>query len=569
MKHRASLVVLAAISLVPAWSLPSLASGMNVRAASNSARAPVSKSPSPSAKFREEVAAKPSGLVQNVQAVNGHLAWAEQRGSSTVRLDGVQQGRKYDAVQDLAFSPDGDHLAFFAQTQSGWFLVLDGQPRSEAFSDVMPLVFQPNGSSWAFAACGDVNLCQVIVNGRPEKIYTHVTSPEYSLDGKRLAYLAESNGKWNAIVNGQIIGPPMEECSSFGFSPDSTRFYVAGRTKKLGWTYFVDGVMGPGFTVLSPIAFSSDGKHYVYGGSGTQLGFKKDTTSGAIVTDGKMGPSFNGKGLPGEWTLLMDAAIATPEVYFGAPLIGPFFGPMVLRPGSHVFSPNLNGISDPVFDPDGSAAYAARRAAHDVVVIDGAQTGPSFEDVASDVVFSKDGRHSAYVALQHESFVDVIDNNPGHSVLLVPKPKPPAPNLDDDSSVKPPPPAPPNVSGFSVGWAVLTPKATHFAYEIVHGRENFRLGHTQRAERAVVIDGQSGQRFNSLAISPIQFSDDERHYWYTVFGAKGSQSLVVVDGLESKLYDNMTPVQWDDSAKQIVFFGRKGSRLVHVTFPLN
>lgn len=544
--------------------------------------APTSKTPRSSSEFRESLVAKTSGLVQSVQAANGHLAWAEQRGSSTVHLDGVQQGRKYDAVEYLEFNPDGGHLAFFAQSdqnQSAWFLVLDGQPRSEAFPTLRPLIFQPTGSSWAFAACGNTNLCQIIADGHSQKIYAQVTSPVYSPDGKKLAYLAESDGKWIAIVNGQIIGPPMAECSSFGFSPGSTRFYVAGRAKKLGWTYFVDGVPGPGFAVLSPIAFSSDDKHYIYAGSGTQLGFKKDATSGAIVTDGQKGPLFNGKGLPGEWTLLMDAAVATPEVYFGSPLLGPFFGPMVLRPGSHVFSANLNGVSDPVFDSEGNPAYAARRAAHDVVVIDGAQTGPSFDDVASDVVFSAEGRHSAYVATRSFDFVPVIDNEPGKPFLLDPKAAENSAKITRAAEDLPPPdpesgnyapkPSPPNLSAFSVGWAVLTPNATHFAYEIVHGRENFRLGRTQRAERTVVIDGQPGQEFNALSISPIRFSDDDRHYWYTVAGAKGSQSLVVVDGLESKVYDNVSSTEYDKSGGQIVFFGRQGSRLLRVTFPLN
>lgn len=523
-----------------------------------------------SSKFSETVVAKTSGLVQTVQAANGHLAWTEQKGPCTVHRDGAQEGRKYDSIQYLEFSPSGEHLAFFAQNQSNWFLVLDGQPRSESFPNVMPLVFQPRGASWAFPACGTTNICQMIVDGRPEKIYEQLTSPVYSADGKKLAYLAEANGKWYAIINGAIIGPPMEDHASFGFSPDSSRFFVAGTEKKLGWTYFVDGVAGPGFVQLSPIVFSNDGKHYVYGGSEMQLGFKKNQTSGLIVADGKEGPLFHGSGLLGEWTLLLDASIATPELYFGSPLIGPLLRPLVLHPGASIFSPKLNGISDPVLDPLGNAAYAARRAAHDVIVMDGSQTGPSFDDVSSDVVFSSDGQHSAYVALRGLNFVQVVDSRPGKFVSLDPKAaSKPAENPPPDPDTGDAPATPLNPDDFSVGWAVLAPHATHFGYEIVHGRTNFHRGRTQRAERTVVVDGAPGPQFNALSISPIEFTDDGQHYWYAVDGAKGSRSLVIIDGLESRLYDNITPPQYDDSSQQIVFFGRKGSRLVRVTFPLH
>lgn len=575
MNHRAHLMVFSATLLVVTCAFPCFASTPAVRAAAKAATSAASKPPSVSAKFQEQVVVKTSGLVQFVQAANDHLAWAEQKGAWTVLLNGAPQGRKYDGVQDLEFSPDGRHLAFFAQSQSGWFLILDGSSRSEAYSTVMPLVFGPDGSSWAFGACVNENLCRIVVDGQPEKVYEQVSSPIYSPDGKRLAYLAESNGKWYAIVNGAIVGPPMQDCASFGFSPDSSRFFVAGKEKKLEWTYFIDGSGGPRFMQVSPIAFSSDGKHYVYGGSEMQLGFKKNQTSGLIVSDGKEGPLFQGTGLPGEWVFLLDAPVITAEISTGAGVITPFlFQPRGMRPGASILSPKLNGISDPVLDTGGIPAYAARRAAHDVVVIDGSQTGPSFDDVSSDVVFSDDGKHSAYVALRGLYFVPVVDNQPGKSISLdvnyekaTSEPAESSPPPDPHTGNYPP--AKRNPTSFSIGWAVLPPHATHFAYEIVHGRENFRLGHTQRAERIVVIDGQPGPKFNALAISPVHFSGDEQHYWYAVLGAKGSKGLIVADGLESKLYDNMTPPQYDGFSKQIVFFGREGSRLVRITFPLN
>lgn len=546
------------------------------------------KSGGHAAKFQEQLVGKISGgsKFEDLQASNGHVAWVEQKASTSkwiVYRDGQQVGGKYDGVKYLEFSPDGEHLAFFGQRNSRWLLVLDGQERSRSFADVTPLVFEPHGPSWAFSACAAEDTCTMIVGGHtavmPRETYDQVSPPQYSLDGKHLGFLVQFNGRWTAIVDGKAIGPPMKGYACLGFSPDAAHFFVCGTTNKAEltypqWTYFVDGAPGPYFAQVSPITFSSDDRHYAYGGSRSQVAFNKDKTSGTIVLDGKPGTEFQGRGLPGAWVTLLNAPIIAAEVYSG----GSFISPVVLVPGhlisgSRVLSASLNGVSDPVFDVHGNLAYAARRGKDDVVVFDGTKSGLRFDDVVSDVVFTDDALHSAYVALRGREFVEVLDDQPGKAVPLDDSPQRVQPRKPDPTDLNATPgtdePLPPPIPKASIGWTELTPHATHFAFEMVKGGIRFDAGKTLRAERTVVLDGQPEKEYNALGISVVQFSKDEKHYWYTVFDPSGKQGLVVVDGHESKPYSNLTGAQFDPAGNGIIFFARSGKKLLRVTLPLN
>ena len=538
------------------------------------------KSSGHAAKFQEQSVGKISGgsKFEDLQASNGHVAWVEQKASTSkwvVYRDGEQMGGKYDGVKYLEFSPDGGHLAFFGQRNLRWLLVLDGQERSPEYADVTPVSFQPQGASWAYGACVGEDVCTMIAGGHradmPRETYEQVTPPQYSLDGKRLGFLVQLNGKWTAIVDGKTLGPPVDAYSCLGFSPDAVHFFACGKRKKLGWTYFIDGVPGPYFAQLGPIIFSNDAKHSLYGGSGMQFGFAKNRTTGAIVLDGKEGKTFQGSGMTGEWTILLDASMVAGEAY-GANFVAPvLFSPGYLISGPRALLAKLNGVSDPTFNQDGDPVYAARRGKSDVVVFDGTKSGPRFDDVVSDVVFTDDALHSAYVALRGQEFVEVLDNQPGKAVLLEDSSqrsharKPDPTDLDATSDTGEPPPF--NPRPFSVGWTALSPDARYFAFEIVKGGIRFNAGKTLRAERTIVLDGQPGKRYSALGISVLQFSKDEKHYWYTVSGASGKRGMVVVDGHESKLYNNLTEAQFVAASNAIMFFARKGSHILGITIP--
>jgi len=478
--------------------------------------------------FEEElIVAVPLGSeLKGWTARENHVAWMEGKaGAWIVRFDGKQQGGAFEDILMIAMSPDGAHLHFIGKRNGMEVHVVDGQDRSPEYTSFKNLVFQPHGDSIAYSACTEKKKCRLFVDEKPQGAeYEDISRPLYSSDGKRLAYFAKRDKIWIAIVDGKQTGPDLETFGYWGFSDDASHFYSAAWVKGAKkWTYLVDGAEGPVFEALSPIAFSSDSKHFAYSGADAHPGFKKQKTSGTVVLDGKPLASYEGKGLAGAWTALAGSSES-------------------MATGPRDFDPDFHGVSTPGLDANGNLIYAARRDKGDVVVMQGDQAGPSFDDIVSAIAFTDDGAHFAYVARRGDNLVEVRSTQPGPTF-----------------------PASAQVDG--VTWVELSTDGAHMAYELVRGGRYFKTGYSRRARRTVVIDGQLGKEYNALGISPVRFSKDRRHYYFGVEGAEAKRVLIVVDGQESKLYDTVGGYSLAPDGKGLTFIAQDSSRLLRVTYP--
>jgi hypothetical protein len=478
--------------------------------------------------FKEElIVAVPSGSeLKDWTARENHVAWIEGKaGAWIVRFDGKQQGGTFEDISTIAISPDGAHLHFIGKRNGMEVHVVDGQDRSPQYTSVTNLVFQPHGDSIAYSACTEKKKCRLFVDEKPQGAeYEDIIRPHYSSDGKRLAYFARRNKIWIAIVDGKQIGPDLEEFGHWGFSHDASHFYSAAWVKgEKKWTYLVDGAEGPGFDAISPLAFSSDSKHFAYSGADSHPGFKKQKTSGTVVLDGKPLASYEGKGLSGSWTGLGGSY-------------------ELMATGPRDFDADFHGVSNPGLDTKGNLIYAARRDKGDVVVMQGDQAGPSFDDIVSGIAYTDDGAHFAYVARRGNSLVEVRTTQPGLTF-----------------------PTSAQVDG--VSWIELSEDGAHMSYELVRGGRYFKAGYSGRARRTVVVDGQLGKEYNALGIFPVRFSEDRRHYYFGVEGAEAKRVLIVVDGQESKLYDAAGGYSLAADGKGLTFFGQDSSRLLRITYP--
>lgn len=134
--------------------------------------------------------AKPAGPpIQVIKVVKapkgGQSAEIVQRGDKKmVRLDGVL-GPEYDDIAGLIFMVEGHHMAYEAERDGKWQLVLDGK-------------------EWPLEA-------DIVHN-----------SIQVSPDHRRLTLLGHHEGKWQAMVDGQP-GPPFDFIwrETIRFSPDS------------------------------------------------------------------------------------------------------------------------------------------------------------------------------------------------------------------------------------------------------------------------------------------------------------------------------------------------------------
>lgn len=495
--------------------------------AQQTAQPPQVQNAAPDASFHEEVLGElsPGSELQSARNTAHHLAWVEkQAGKRTVRWDGKQQGGVYDDAEFLHFTPDEQHLIFAAKRHSKWVFIEDGQEHTPEYSSVTSVAFQPKGNASAYCGCREKK-CRLVVNGMPTgEEYEEISYPQYSPDGKRTGYLGKRGKKWVAVVDGKELGPEVDglDFDVWGFSPDGTRFYAAARIKR-NWMYVVDGTAGPPFDVVSPISFTSDGKHYAYAGTEARHSFGETRTFGTLILDGEPKDEFEGSG-------------------FGSALQA--FGGVheVIARGVRIFSANFHGLSSPEFNPDGNLVYAARRGFGDVAVFVGAKAGVGFDDIVSLIIFTPDAKHFAYIAQVGDDFVEVRDNHSGAKF-------------------------PGKRKRSLVSWIAMSEDATHFAYEIVRGGTQFEYGRTHRALRRVVIDGQAGPEYDALRLTAFRFTKNVAHYGYEVHGVEGDRDRVVVDGHESKLFDSVfsSSLHYDADNKTFWFVARDGQKFLRVS----
>lgn len=404
--------------------------------------------------------------------------------------------------------------------------VLDGRDRSPGYTKISAADFQPKGDSIAYGACR-AKKCRLVLDGvETGAEYEDISYAKYSRDGKRLAHFGKRGKKWVAVVDGKETGPELDDFwpTDWGFSHDASRFFAAGRIKN-HWMYFVDGSQGPGFEVISHIAFSSDGKHYAYGGTDAKGGFKKQKTFGTMTLDGAATGTYEGRGMAGAWTALGGSQ-------------------EVMAEGVRDLSADFHGISTPQFNADGKPVFAARREKGDVAVFVGSESGPGFDEILSPVIFSEDARHSAYVAKRGEDFVEVRDNRPGQTFAAGKR------------------------GPTAVQWIAISRDGAHLAYEIVSGGAQFKAGNTRRALRSVVLDGKAGPEYDALDLGDFDFDPDAHHYVYEVIGAQGNRDLVNVDGNESRLYDTVANAHYNEDAKAVEFVARDAGGFLRVSFAL-
>jgi hypothetical protein len=487
------------------------------------------QSPSSTPAFHEQVIGEiPAGMAFKAWIAAGdHVAWAgAQDGKWTVMLDGKQQGGTYKDVEYLTLSPDGLHLHFFGKLNDGWVHVFDGKETSRGYASLTGISLQPQGGSFAYGACLRKNSCQLVVNDQPASDeYENISLPMYSDDGKHLGFCGTRQKGSHLVVDGRDVGPQVgyHDPNHWGFDKTG-RLYSAVSTN-FKWTYLIGDTMGPMFDVISPIVFSPDGQHYAYGAANVVPRFGKQKSEATVVLDGRPGQFYEGSGMASVWTTVELGEI------------------QAMPKGVLVMLAAFFGASSPAFSPDGKLTHAVRRGKGDVVVSLGEEAGPALDELVSPILFSRDARHSEYVGVRGDSFLEVRDNQAGKTFPV----------------------------GARVGlvdWGVMSAEGSRFAYELARGGVDFMNRATTRARRSVVLDGQPGREYNANSIGMPLFTQDGRHYLYPVVLVDGKFDLVVADGTESSPYDDITDLQLSSYGASAIFLARDSSRLLRVTYPL-
>jgi hypothetical protein len=192
----------------------------------------------------------------------------------TVMVNGKASGQAYLVADELLWSSDGSHFAYFGTSPNGTFAVVDGQELP--FSNISEFQFSPDGKRYAFR--GGQGGSAVIVDGKEQSraIALINGSLRFSSNSQHFAYGAQtSTGNSQAFVDGvakptflgnfvsqTLVQPPLNFPEVF-FSPDGNRVAYVGRKQNptARFALFVDDVSyeSPGQTFTFP-SFSPDSK---------------------------------------------------------------------------------------------------------------------------------------------------------------------------------------------------------------------------------------------------------------------------------------------------------------------
>ena len=371
----------------------------------------------------------------------------------------------------LTISPDGDHVAYIEQTDVGQVVRLDGQP-GPAFAHIRApwmmydpdidaeslhvaqharhsgIFFSPDGRHVAYVIGEWTDpepvlwrkaRVAVVLDGTPGPLYDEVTFPQFSDDGRHLAYTARMGEQWMVVIDGKHSEPfdqlEMRVSRSYpripyDFFGPGGRYAYAGKLNDR-WHVVLDGVRRPAYPRVSDLTFSADGLHFAYAVHEIGRGF--------VVVDGVRKPvyqavdglTFSPDGKRLGYRAQLPARRQTWVMVVGGVEGKPYPGvfPPVFSPdGKHVayraFESTLREfvvvdgretsryqrISEPsiAFTPDNRLYFEGNQLdGTKVLIIDGRVYRHAYQPV-----FSDDGRRLAYVLIDKRYYTLVLDGTP-------------------------------------------------------------------------------------------------------------------------------------------------------------
>lgn len=242
------------------------------------------------------------------------LAYAAETDSGWVVVIDSVAGRPWSGIGEVVFGPD-HQLAYVAEDSGRWRVILKGNP-GPSFEAIMQgsLTFSAYGRCLAFAVAEGAGF-RVVVDGVPSQLYEAVGALRFDADGERLAYAVIRNGRHYLALDERLLGPFLS-LADFTLGPNG-RLGMLVRSQD-GWRAMIDGRESEPFDNLGAIRFSQggqyayaaerdsswfvvlNGEHHVGYASVGQLLFAREVLvykarlakDSFVVVDGTRGPSL-------------------------------------------------------------------------------------------------------------------------------------------------------------------------------------------------------------------------------------------------------------------------------------
>lgn len=215
--------------------------------------------------FRRPFAFSPDGA---------HYAYAVQRDSGRVYLDGQIVGVHNDRVSRVVFGPDNRRLAYILGGDYGGrqCAVFDGRqgPWLDSIQNEYPIIghkeffFSPDGKHFAYAGKKDGKIIVVHDQSVERYVEDNICSILFSPDGSRIAVVTLNGDNISApylvSYNGKSFSAPpgFPIATGFRFNSDGTHLAAVMHN-----TIIVDGIPGPVYEFVTSVNFLGNRLQYV------------------------------------------------------------------------------------------------------------------------------------------------------------------------------------------------------------------------------------------------------------------------------------------------------------------
>lgn len=338
-----------------------------------------------------------------------HIAWiAQSDGKQRVAFDG-KFGELYDEVPWVRLSPQGGRLVYPAKSGTTWQMVVDGKEQPVGDTYPFDIRFSPDGGRVSYSVKLGKRRAAMVIDGIRGPEYPVVGLLAFSSDGKHTAYTAVKQG---AVVMVMVVDGVEEKAKTEDpralYTPGASR--VVQRSGGGGLTYAIDGKPCKVYQGLGEPVFSPDGK---------QVAFWAMTLDAAgklkwrVVTNAVEGPALDGTGeLPG---VRSGAMVFSPDgkhlAYVGRRGTIRKDAKWILVADDRQVG-EYEGVGQIVYSPDGKQlAYSVERQGAWSVVVDG-KSEDVFDRVI-DLCFSADGKEHWYRAMHKDTWTIVVNGQRG------------------------------------------------------------------------------------------------------------------------------------------------------------
>lgn len=357
-------------------------------------------------------------LLLTLLAVSGAGCGSDERGEFEVRPHGATPGgvkpraavhaSSFAGVPGAVFGAQGAGVAFATQVNGKVQVVHNGRA-GRSYDEVSIPALSRDGRRIAYGALLD-GKWRMVVDGVEGAAFTGVNSPVFSPNGKHVAYLAQADRTWHLVMDGSVSRGASSPFVEPAFNATSSRIAFIDGADDAGWGRLVVSdlslarqtvvadraaklVVAPGGKRFAAVSASAGRRRVVV------VDFDRPELARKEPDQDDVGPVAFGPG--GE------------SLAYVAERSGKRF--VVLDGREEPLAPGEEPVAPPEIRPGGGVGIfilSAGRVGLRQFFAEG-DGGDAGYDAAEGLVYSRDGRSYAYVALKGEKWVLVVNGKEG------------------------------------------------------------------------------------------------------------------------------------------------------------